>query len=145
MWLYGKKDLKTLISTIIRDNLEKSFMIFLLMFILSIFLVGASASLKYHLVLYPLAAGLSVRLILDFIITCHKSPYAWLSLFFTLSGCTTWICIINKYPLSQVYPMISIAYVLMMIVDYFLFKQPITLTKVAGVASIFLGVWFLSR
>ena len=120
-------------------------MIFLLIFILSTFLVGASASLKYHLVLYPLAAGISVKLILDFIITCCKSPYAWLSLIFTLLGGTMWIYIINRYPLSQVYPMVSIAYVLMMIVDYVIFKQPITLTKVAGVASIFLGVWFLSR
>jgi drug/metabolite transporter (DMT)-like permease len=120
-------------------------MIFLLIFILSIFLVGASVSLKYHLVLYPLVSGFSVKTIIDFIITCCKSPFAWLALIFTLSGTTMWIYIINRYPLSQVYPMISVAYVLMMVVDYFIFKQPITLTKVAGVASIFLGVWFLSR
>ncbi len=41
--------------------------------------------------------------------------------------------------------MISVAYVLMMLVDYFIFKQAITTTKIAGVASIFLGVWLLSR
>lgn len=56
-----------------------------------------------------------------------------------------WIYIINKYPLSQIYPMVSIAYVLMMLVDYFLFKQRITTTKVAGIVSIFCGIWFLSR
>jgi len=120
-------------------------MIIILMLILSIFLVSASAFLKYQLTLYPIVFGFSTKLIIDIIITFLKSVYAWIALFLAGLGCIMWAYIVNKYPLSQVYPMISIAYVLMMIVDYFLFKQPITLTKVAGVASIFLGVWFLSR
>jgi drug/metabolite transporter (DMT)-like permease len=120
-------------------------MVYLLIFILSIFLVGSSVSLKYHMVIHQISFSFSVHFIINFIINCLGSFYAWLSLIFFFSGCITWIYIINKYPLSQVYPMVSVAYVLMVFTDYFLFKQPITTTKVAGVVSIFLGVWFLSR
>ena len=120
-------------------------MVIILISILSVFLVSASALFKYQLTLHPITISFSLQLIIDNITTLLRSYYIWLSLFFTVLASLTWIYIINKYPLSQVYPMISVAYVLMMLVDYFIFKQPITTTKIAGVASIFLGVWLLSR
>jgi len=60
-------------------------------------------------------------------------------------GGLTWAYVINRYPLSQAYPMVSICYVIMLFVDYFLFGQTITWSKIAGLLSILLGVWFLSR
>lgn len=120
-------------------------MLFISILILSIFLVSASVSLKYYLIYHPTSFSLSIKLISIYIILCLKSSYIWLSLIFSLAGWIMWIYIINKYPLSQVYPMVSVAYILMMLVDYFFFDHPITTVKIAGIVSISLGVWFLSR
>jgi drug/metabolite transporter (DMT)-like permease len=120
-------------------------MLFILILILSILLVSASVSLKYYLIYHPIAFSLSIKLISFYIISFLKSPYIWLSIIFSLAGWIMWMYIINKYPLSQAYPMVSVAYILMMLVDYFFFDQPFTTSKIAGIVSISLGVWFLSR
>jgi hypothetical protein len=51
--------------------------------------------------------------------------------------------IINKYLLSQVYPIVNGAHILMMVVTIS-FLQLLGYDKIAGVVSIFLGFWFLS-
>ena len=45
--------------------------------------------------------------------------------------------------LSILHPMLSVSYVLGIIVGYFALSEPITATKIGGVAVIFLGMVFL--
>lgn len=120
-------------------------MIFILIFVLSVFLVAATVSLKLHLLATPIPLPLTLKSLILFFGCCLRSPYAWVSVIFVFVGGGTWAYVISKYPLSQAYPMVSICYVMMLFVDYFLFGQPITLNKIAGVASIVIGVWFLAR
>ncbi|MEN9560056.1 MAG: hypothetical protein RLZZ502_1267 [Pseudomonadota bacterium] len=56
-----------------------------------------------------------------------------------------WIMALSKLPVSVAYPLLSIAYVLNMVLAYYLFQEPITLLKVIGTALILLGVVLISQ
>jgi len=60
-------------------------------------------------------------------------------------GFVLWIFILNKVQLSTAAPMMSLSYVFVMIISYFLFNEPITSPKIAGVVMILLGVMFITR
>jgi undecaprenyl phosphate-alpha-L-ara4N flippase subunit ArnE len=45
--------------------------------------------------------------------------------------------------LSVLHPMLSVSYVLAILIGYFFLSEPVTLTKVGGVAAIFIGMLFL--
>lgn len=52
---------------------------------------------------------------------------------------------LKNIPLSVAYPMLSITYIITIFTSYFLFKEPITATKLIGSAFILVGVFFISR
>ena len=60
-------------------------------------------------------------------------------------GFILWVFILSKVQLSVAAPIMSMAYVFIMIVSYFLFKEPITGVKIAGVISILFGVVLITR
>lgn len=60
-------------------------------------------------------------------------------------GFILWVFILNKVQLSIAAPIMSLAYVFIMIMSYFLFKEPITGVKIAGVISILFGVVLITR
>jgi multidrug transporter EmrE-like cation transporter len=55
------------------------------------------------------------------------------------------LAVLSRLPLSVAYPLQALAYVLALIPAYFLFHESITLTKLAGVAVILLGVYLLAK
>jgi len=61
------------------------------------------------------------------------------------AGFVLWVVILNKVQLSVAAPIMSLAYVFVMIFSYFLFKEPITGIKVIGVILILTGVVFITR
>lgn len=56
-----------------------------------------------------------------------------------------WLSVISKLPLSVAYPILSIGYVLVIFASYFLFKEPLTITKIIGAVLICLGVGLIGR
>lgn len=60
-------------------------------------------------------------------------------------GFLLWVLILNKVQLSTAAPIMSFGYVFIMIFSYFLFKEPITVTKIAGILIILLGVVIITR
>ncbi len=56
-----------------------------------------------------------------------------------------WIKVLSKVELSYAYPMVSIGYVLVMFFSYFLFKENISIMRIAGVICIIIGVVLVSR
>ncbi len=60
-------------------------------------------------------------------------------------GFLLWVLILNKVQLSAAAPIMSFGYVFIMIFSYFLFKEPITATKIVGVLVILLGVIIITR
>ncbi len=56
-----------------------------------------------------------------------------------------WIKVLSKVELSYAYPMVSIGYVLIMFFSYFLFKENISMIRIAGVICIIIGVVLVAR
>ena len=55
-----------------------------------------------------------------------------------------WIISLSKFDLSFAYPFLSIGYILILIVSYFIFKENITWFKIAGVGLIVFGIFLIS-
>lgn len=66
-------------------------------------------------------------------------------LFFFGLGFLVWVLILNKVPLGSAAPLMSLGYVFILVLSYFLFKEPITATKIVGVLVILLGVIIITR
>lgn len=56
-----------------------------------------------------------------------------------------WIKVLSKVELSYAYPMVSIGYILTMFFSYFLFKENISLIRIAGVGFIIIGVILVAK
>lgn len=56
-----------------------------------------------------------------------------------------WIAAMTKFDVSYAYPFMSLAFVLVLILSGLLFKEPITLNKIAGMAFIVIGIVITSQ
>jgi multidrug transporter EmrE-like cation transporter len=56
-----------------------------------------------------------------------------------------WLIALSKIELSVAYPMLSIGYILLMILSYFLLNESITAYKVIGTLLIVAGITLISR
>jgi len=56
-----------------------------------------------------------------------------------------WIVGLSRVPVSVAYPMLSIGYVVNVLAAWWLFGESITLTKIAGIGFIIIGVWLIAR
>ena len=120
-------------------------MLVILMVLVCTFVVTSQVFLKYHVVSHPLPKPLVAGHVGGVLWDALCSYNAWLFGVFMLAGGLLWIYVINNWQLSQAYPMISFVYVLMMLASWLLFKEPITLQKLAGTALVCVGVVLLSR
>ncbi|SDN34991.1 Multidrug transporter EmrE [Paenibacillus sp. yr247] len=78
---------------------------------------------------------------------------AWKAIFtpFIFTGLTLyvmttllWFVILSRMPLSIAYPFQSLSYVFGLIIAFYIFKEPVSITKWIGVAIIILGVAFIA-
>ena len=56
-----------------------------------------------------------------------------------------WLIALSKIELSVAYPMLSMGYILLMILSYFLLNESVTLYKIIGTLLIVAGVTLISR
>ncbi len=56
-----------------------------------------------------------------------------------------WIKVLTKSDLSYAYPMVSLGYINVIILSYFLFNEPFTTMKVVGIVLIIAGVFVLNQ
>ena len=69
----------------------------------------------------------------------------YVGLSFYVVSVSIWIVALMRVPVSVGYPMLSIGYVINAIIAYFLFDEPITLTKFLGISVILIGVFLLAK
>ena len=69
----------------------------------------------------------------------------FLGLVFYVVSVSLWIVALTKVPVSIAYPMLSIGYVIVTILGYYLYNEPITIYKLSGLAIIIFGVILISR
>lgn len=55
------------------------------------------------------------------------------------------LMVLSRVDISFAYPFLSISYVLVLAAGYFLFNEPVNLSRVLGVALICLGTFFIAR
>ncbi len=71
----------------------------------------------------------------------------WVFIGFVCFGLSSvfWLVVLSRMELSLVYPMVSVAYVLVALFSFFFFKENVSLIRWAGIAVIILGVFLISR
>jgi len=77
----------------------------------------------------------------------HKifNPYIIGGLALYMFGALFWILALTKLELSLAYPLLSLSYIGIALVSFFIFREPLTLTKMVGIAIIMCGVFILNR
>ncbi|MFD0676204.1 MULTISPECIES: cation/cationic drug transporter [unclassified Paenibacillus] len=73
------------------------------------------------------------------------NPYVMSGLVLYGLSAITWIFAISKVQLSFAYPMVSLGYVLVFVLSYFVFKEPIGILRCAGLLTIVAGVVMISK
>ena len=56
-----------------------------------------------------------------------------------------WLVVLSRLEISLVYPMVSVAYVLVGILSWYFFKENLSVMRWAGIMVILLGVFLISR
>jgi len=79
------------------------------------------------------------------IIPMFMNPYVFVG--FACFGLSSifWLAVLSRFEISMVYPMVSLAYVVVAIASLILFKENVTLIRWIGIGVILLGVVLISR
>jgi drug/metabolite transporter (DMT)-like permease len=79
------------------------------------------------------------------IIPMFLNPYVFFGLACFGMSAIFWLVVLSRLELSLVYPMVSVAYILVALASWFFFKENVTLMRWMGIAVIVLGVFLISR
>lgn len=79
------------------------------------------------------------------IIPMFLNPYVFFGLACFGISAIFWLVVLSRLELSLVYPMVSVAYILVALASWFFFKENVTLVRWLGILVIVLGVFLISR
>jgi drug/metabolite transporter (DMT)-like permease len=74
-----------------------------------------------------------------------SSPFVWLGLCCYGLSTIIWLMILSRVQLSYAYPLLSTGYILIVILSYLIFKEPVTWLRFGGVLVIVAGVWMVTH
>ena len=77
---------------------------------------------------------------LRFLLLLFLDPWVMSALAAAVLAAAFWIAAMTRLPLSLAYPMVSLAFVLVLVASGLFFHEPITPLKIAGTALIILGI-----
>lgn len=77
---------------------------------------------------------------LRFLFWLFLDPWVISALAAAVIAAALWMAAMTRLPLSHAYPMVSLAFVLVLIASGLFFQEPITPLKIAGTALIMLGI-----
>ena len=72
-------------------------------------------------------------------------PYIISSFVAAFVASITWIAALTKFDLSYAYPFMSLSFIVVLIMSYLLFAEPLTLSKAVGIMLIISGLFIASR
>lgn len=76
---------------------------------------------------------------LHYLLEVLKLPEIWAGLFLFGMSFLIWIKVLTKAELSFAYPLVSLSYIVVVVLSYFIFHESITVLKVIGIAFILIG------
>jgi drug/metabolite transporter (DMT)-like permease len=85
------------------------------------------------------------RQLLFKIIPMFLNPYVFVGLACFGMSAVFWLIVLSRLELSLVYPMVSVAYILVAILSWIFFKENVTLIRWLGILVIVFGVFLISR
>ncbi len=72
-------------------------------------------------------------------------PYVFLGIICFGVSSIFWLVVLSRIDLSLAYPLVSIAYIVVAIFSYYVFKENVSLLRWIGIITICLGVLLISR
>ncbi|MDP3046554.1 MAG: hypothetical protein Q8O07_03665, partial [Chloroflexota bacterium] len=70
----------------------------------------------------------------------------WVYGFFAVASLVSWLLVVSQFDLSMAFPVVqSLSYLLIVISSVFLFRETVTLTNMAGLVLLCVGVFLVSR
>lgn len=56
-----------------------------------------------------------------------------------------WLMVLSRVEVSYAYPLLSVGYIVTAVAGYYFFQEPVTLTRLIGIAVIILGVYLVTK
>lgn len=72
------------------------------------------------------------------------SPYFWAAGVLYAAASALWVVILTRVPLSVAYPATTLTIILVPIVSWLMFNDPLNLRMIVGMMTILLGVWLIA-
>ena len=72
-------------------------------------------------------------------------PFVFFGLVCFCISAVFWLVILSRIDLSFAYPLVSVGYVVVALFSFFIFKENVSLIRWAGIITICLGVFLISR
>lgn len=72
-------------------------------------------------------------------------PYIFSSFFSAFLASLAWMAALKEFELSKAYPFMSLSFVGVLIISYWLFKETVTIQKILGSIMIIVGVILVSK
>jgi len=79
------------------------------------------------------------------IISIFTNCYIITGLFFYAFSAVLWIFAISKVQLSIAYPMVSLGYIIVFVLCYFILGESISLLRIIGILTIIIGVIIVAK
>lgn len=76
-------------------------------------------------------------------IACN--PYILFGLFIYVFAVVVWLLVLSRVEVSIAYPMISLGYITTALAAYYYFDEPLSVSRLAGIGIIILGVYLVAR
>ena len=73
------------------------------------------------------------------------NPYVLLGIGFYGISVVVWLLVLSRVDVSYAYPMLSFGYIVAALAGKILFGEPVDLTRWAGILTICIGVWLITR
>lgn len=85
-----------------------------------------------------------LQLNLDFILRGLGNIYLWLGLLCYGFSVLSWMVVLSKVDVSVAYPFLSLGFILTAVIAYFIFGEPLGVSKILGILLICIGLVFLT-
>jgi multidrug transporter EmrE-like cation transporter len=99
--------------------------------------VGGQLSFKYAMMR---VGSVDFSHLSAFVPAVVSSPFVWLGLCCYGLSTVMWLVILSRVNLSFAYPLLSTGYILVVVLSYYIFKEPVGWLRFGGVLVIVAGV-----
>ena len=73
------------------------------------------------------------------------NPFVLLGIGFYGISVVVWLMVLSRVDVSYAYPMLSVGYIVAALAGRLFFGEPVDLTRWAGIITICMGVWLITR